>query len=158
VYRVRRWSVRHARFFERLYELFESTLVRLDPLFASIGYERLEKPVAAVERMAKGFLFDCHMCGQCVLGSTGMSCPMNCPKGMRNGPCGGVRPDGNCEVLPNMRCVWLDAWEGSRRMHGGDAIHSVQVCIDNQLQGHSSWLREIRRKVRQQRGAQEVIT
>ncbi len=158
VYRVRRWSVRHARLFERLYKIFEATLVRLDPLLSGIGYARLEKPTAMVERVVKGFFFDCHMCGQCVLGSTGMSCPMNCPKALRNGPCGGVRLDGNCEVLPDMRCVWVEAWEGSRRMHGGDAIQSVQLSIDNQLQGHSSWLREVREKVRQRSGVQGVVT
>jgi hypothetical protein len=158
LYKVRRWSVRHARAFERLYEIFEDTLVWFDPLLSSIGYERLDKPVAAIERAVKGFLFDCRMCGQCVLSSTGMACPMNCPKGLRNGPCGGVRADGCCEVLPRMRCVWLDAWEGSRRMRGGDAIQSVQVCIDNRLQGRSSWLREVRRKVRQRANVEEAVT
>jgi len=162
LYMVRRWSVRHARFFERLYDIFEDTLVRLDPLLASLGYERLEKPTALVERAVKGFLFDCRMCGQCVLSSTGMACPMNCPKMLRNGPCGGVRPDGNCEVRADMRCVWVEAWEGSRRMRGGDAIQSVQVCIDNRLQGRSSWLREVRERVRQKAhagsGAGEAIT
>lgn len=158
MYRVRRWSVRHARFFERLYEIFEAVLVRLHPLLSVIGHERLEKPTAAVERVVKGFLFDCRMCGQCVLSSTGMSCPMNCPKNLRNGPCGGVRPDGNCEVQPGMRCVWLDAWEGSRRMRGGNAIQNVQICIDNRLQGRSSWLREVRHKARQGAGTQEVVT
>lgn len=158
MYCVRRWSVRHARFFERLYDVFEFALVRLDPLLSCIGYERLDKPVAVVERAVKGFLFDCRMCGQCALGSTGMSCPMNCPKALRNGPCGGVRSDGNCEVLPDMRCVWVDAWEGSRRMRRGDAIQSVQVCIDNRLQGRSSWLREVRAKARRQTVAQEVVT
>jgi hypothetical protein len=158
VYRVRRWSVRRAGFFERLYEIFEDTLVRLDPLLSTIGYARLERPVAVIERVVKGFLFDCRMCGQCVLSSTGMSCPMNCPKGLRNGPCGGVRPDGNCEVLPDMHCVWVEAWEGSRRMRRGDAIRSVQVGIDNRLSGHSSWLREVREKVRQRTGGQEVAT
>ncbi|GMQ76160.1 MAG: methylenetetrahydrofolate reductase C-terminal domain-containing protein [Gammaproteobacteria bacterium] len=158
MYRVRRWSVRRAGLFERLYEIFENALVRLDPLLSTIGYARLERPVAAVERLVKGFFFDCRMCGQCVLSSTGMSCPMNCPKGLRNGPCGGVRPDGNCEVLPDMRCVWVEAWEGSRRMRGGDAIRSVQVSIDNRLSGHSSWLREVRRKVRQRTEGQEVTT
>jgi hypothetical protein len=137
-----------------MYEIFEDTLVRLDPLLSTLGYERLERPVAAVERAVKGFLFDCHMCGQCVLSSTGMSCPMNCPKALRNGPCGGVRSDGNCEVLPAMRCVWVDAFEGSRRMRGGDAIQSVEVCIDNRLQGRSSWLHEVREKVRQRTGVQ----
>jgi hypothetical protein len=158
VYRIRRWSVRHARFFERLYEIFEGTLVRLDPLLSTIGYQRLEWPVAVMERAVKSFLFDCRMCGQCVLSSTGMSCPMNCPKNIRNGPCGGVRADGGCEVQPDMRCVWVDAWEGSRRMRGGDAIQSVQVSIDNQLQGRSSWLHEVREKVRQRTDIQEVVT
>ena len=158
MYRVRRWTVKHARFFERMYELFEGAMVRLDPLFFAIGYERLERPVALVERAVKGFLFDCRMCGQCVLGATGMSCPMNCPKNLRNGPCGGVRPDGGCEVRPRMRCVWVDAWEGSRRMRGGDEILSVQVSIDNRLQGRSSWIREVREKVHQRAGIQEVVT
>jgi hypothetical protein len=158
LYRVRRWSVRHARFFESLYDVFEAALVRLDPLLSAVGYARLEKPTAVVERVVKGFLFDCRMCGQCVLSATGMSCPMNCPKGVRNGPCGGVRLDGNCEVVPDMPCVWLDAWEGSRRMRGGDAIQSVQVCIDHRLQGASSWLREVRWKVRQRSDIQEVVT
>ena len=158
MYRVRRWTVKHARFFERMYELFEGAMVRLDPLFFAIGYERLERPVALVERAVKGFLFDCRMCGQCVLGATGMSCPMNCPKNLRNGPCGGVRPDGGCEVRPRMRCVWVDAWEGSRRMRGGDDILSVQVNIDNRLQGRSSWLREVRETINQRKGIREVVT
>jgi len=69
---------------------------------------------------------------------------MNCPKSIRNGPCGGVRDDGYCEVKPDMRCVWVEAWAGSQRMkHGGD-ITIVQVPIDHRLKGSSSWLREVR--------------
>ena len=114
MYAVRRWSVRHARGMEILYTGFERLLVLLAPVFRLIGYERLEKPVATVERGVKGLLFDCRMCGDCILSSTGMSCPMNCPKQMRNGPCGGVRADGHCEVKPEMRCVWVDAWDGAQ--------------------------------------------
>jgi hypothetical protein len=62
-------------------------MVALDLVFARIGYDRVERPVALVERAAKGLLFDCRMCGQCVLSSTGMSCPMNCPKELRNRGC-----------------------------------------------------------------------
>ena len=87
-----------------------------------VGYSRAEAPVKFVERRVKGLLFDCRMCGQCILSSTGMSCPMNCPKRLRNGPCGGVRANGNCEVEPDMPCVWVQAWDGSRHMKGGDAI------------------------------------
>jgi hypothetical protein len=147
MYRMRLWSTRHARGLETLYESFERALVALDPLWRRIGYERLERPVAAVERAVKGALFDCQMCGQCALSDTGMSCPMNCPKQMRNGPCGGVRADGRCEVVPTMRCVWVEAFEGSRRMRRGRAaISAVRPAVDRRLSGTSSWLRVARTK------------
>ena len=144
MYAVRRWVVRHSRGFEVIYRLFEPLVVKLHPLWNRLGYERVEKPVRTVEKGVKGLLFDCQMCGQCALSATGMSCPMNCPKNLRNGPCGGVRSNGNCEVKPEMRCVWVDAWEGSRRMRNGDAIHGVQKPVDFRLRGSSSWLRVVR--------------
>src|SRR5246127_2684129 len=130
MYSVRLSSIRHARAFEAFYNAFEGTMLRLAPVLKRIGYSRLEKPVAAFERTVKGFLFDCQMCGQCALSSTGMSCPMNCPKNLRNGPCGGVRANGNCEVKPDMPCVWVLAVEGSRRMRNGQAkIQFVQPPV-----------------------------
>jgi len=146
VYAVRLWSVRHARQFEWLYERFERVFAALHPLWVRIGYDRVDKPVTAVEKRVKGFLFDCQMCGQCVLSSTGMSCPMNCPKELRNGPCGGVRANGHCEVRPDMRCVWVEAYEGSRRMRKGQQILDVQHVLDRSAKGTSSWLREVRRE------------
>ena len=146
MYAVRLFSVRHSRGFERLYNMLESSLVMLAPVLKRIGYQRLEKPVATVERVVKGFLFDCQMCGQCALSSTGMSCPMNCPKNLRNGPCGGVRENGHCEVKPEMKCVWVQAWEGASHMRKGTAILDVQKPVDNRLKGHSSWLRVVREK------------
>lgn len=147
MYQVRLWSTRHARGLETLYQLFERSLIALDPLWRRIGYQRLERPVAAAERALKGLLFDCQMCGQCALSDTGMSCPMNCPKTMRNGPCGGVRADGSCEVKPSMRCVWVEAWDGSQRMRRGrDGIRAVRPAVDRRLAGTSSWLRVAREK------------
>ena len=146
MYSVRLFSVRRARFMEVLYDTFEGALLRLAPLVKRIGYDRLEKPVAAVERGLKGLLFDCQMCGQCALSSTGMSCSMNCPKNLRNGPCGGVRANGHCEVKPEMKCVWVQAWEGAQRMQTGMAILEVQKPVDNRLKGRSSWLKVLRDK------------
>jgi 5,10-methylenetetrahydrofolate reductase len=147
MYRARQFAVRHARLFEGLYQVLERILVALDPLWRKLGYERLDRPVAAVERTVKGFLFDCRMCGQCVLSSTGMSCPMNCPKELRNGPCGGVRPDGHCEVDPDMRCVWVDATEGAARMRNSKpGMTMVLAPVDHRLKGSSSWLRVAREK------------
>ena len=94
------------------------------------------KPVALVEAAVKKPVFGCHMCGQCVLHSTGLTCPMECPKTLRNGPCGGVRPDGHCEVKPEMRCVWLKAVERSRRLPWADEIHDLRPPVDNRLAGH----------------------
>ena len=147
MYRVRLWSVRHARGLNRFYSAFEHALVALAPLMRWIGYERLERPAAIVERGVKGLLFDCQMCGQCVLSSTGMSCPMNCPKNIRNGPCGGVRANGNCEVKPEMRCVWVQAFSGAERIPGGlDRIRVVQAPVDRRLEGRSAWLKVVREK------------
>jgi len=156
MYRVRLFAVRHARSFEWLYRQFERTMVALDPLFARFGYDRVERPVAAVERLAKGLLFDCRMCGQCVLSSTGMSCPMNCPKQLRNGPCGGVRPGGFCEVKPAMRCVWVLAWDGAARMRDGDRINEVLPPVDRSLEGSSAWLRASREKASALRAARQA--
>jgi hypothetical protein len=113
-------------------------------MMARIGFQRLERPVAFVERRVKSALFDCRMCGDCALSSTGLSCPMNCPKALRNGPCGGVRANGTCEVYPDMPCVWVQAYEGSLRMPGGARIAEIQPPIDHRLKGGSSWVRRMR--------------
>ena len=147
MYSVRLWSVRNARGLNAFYRGFESLLVRLHPVFLALGYERIERPAASVEKAVKGLLFDCRMCGQCVLSSTGMACPMNCPKNLRNGPCGGVRADNRCEVRPEMMCVWVQAYRGAERIAGGvEAMSTVQFAVDHRQQGRSSWLRVVREK------------
>jgi ferredoxin len=47
----------------------------------------------------------CQMCGDCVLDLTAGICPVTtCPKGLLNGPCGGMW-DGKCEVLTDRDCT-----------------------------------------------------
>ena len=144
MYTIRQWSVTHSRKLEALYRNLEPLFMRLHPLYKTVGYGRLEKPMRVVEKAIKGLMFDCQMCGKCALSSTGMSCPMNCPKSIRNGPCGGVRLDGHCEVKPEMRCVWVEAWRGSQQMRDSQAIRLVDIPVNNQLKGSSSWLRVVR--------------
>jgi Methylene-tetrahydrofolate reductase C terminal len=94
----------------------------------------------AAERQTKEPLFGCRMCGQCALPVTGYVCPMGCPKELRNGPCGGVGADGSCEVYPELRCVWVDAYErASAEGHAGD-LRLFQRPIDHRRWGQSSWL------------------
>lgn len=147
MYRMRSWSVRHARWLKVLYAGFEFTLKLCNPVFRLIGYERIDKPFVAIEKATKGFFLDSQSCGQCIVGFTGLSCPMNCPKKMRNGPCGGVRADGKCEVDPEMNCVWVLAWEGNKRFR--EKTYPMQILqppVDNRLIGTSAWLREVRKK------------
>ena len=156
MYLVRLWSVTNARRLDRVYRAFEPILIKLHPLFKWLGYTRLEKPVRLFEKAVKGFMFDCQMCGKCALSATGMACPMNCPKSIRNGPCGGVRLDGSCEVRPEMRCVWVEAWRGSQQMVDSAAIEQVQIPVNYLLKGSSSWLRVVRHEHAAQRSETEA--
>ena len=126
---------------ERAYRLTEWTLHRLEPLLRRVGFRRLERFFEWGERFTKGPLFDCRMCGACNLRGTGMTCPQTCPKNLRNGPCGGVRPDGKCEVVPEMDCIWVLAWERSEKMATyGALIRVVHPPLDRRLEGTSAWL------------------
>jgi len=154
-YTVRLWAVRNARLFEWLYATFADALLSLHWLWNFLGYSRVERPVKFVEAHVKGFLFDCRMCGHCVLSDTGMSCPMNCPKGLRNGPCGGVRANGNCEVEPDMPCVWVQAWDGDQRMRASHNIMRVQKPVEQNLRGISAWLRVTARRAAERKKAME---
>jgi hypothetical protein len=155
-YTIRLWSVRHSRSLEWLYAHFADIFLLLHPLWKKLGYQRVERPVTFLERNVKGLLFDCRMCGQCALSSTGMSCPMNCPKQLRNGPCGGVRENGNCEVEPDMPCVWVQAWKGSQNMVRGDAIMTVQKPVNQALRETSAWLRVTAEKAAAKEAAKQA--
>jgi len=108
------------------------------------NYRRKRSPlsrlIGAVERLVKGALFDCSMCGQCILRSTGMACVMRCPKQLRNGPCGGT-VNGKCEVDPTMTCAWVRAYERAAKL--GKAfdrkLDIIQPPVDWRLWGTSSW-------------------
>ena len=119
-----------------------------------LGHTRLSttlaRILAPVERVIKVPLFGCHMCAQCVLHSTGMTCPMTCPKNLRNGPCGGVRLNHRCEVKPEMECVWVKAFRRSQRLPWprpgrrtgawAHELHDLRPPVDWSLKGGSSWV------------------
>ena len=70
--------------------------------------------------------------------------PLNCPKKMRNGPCDGVRSNGQCEVIPESFCVWLQAWERRRHMRRhADDLQIAQPPVDYALQNTSVWVNMI---------------
>jgi hypothetical protein len=100
----------------------------------------LRRLFTAAEEKVKADLFGCQMCGQCALPVTGYACPMSCPKQMRNGPCGGVGRDGSCEVYPELRCVWLEAYERAADQGRAADLSRLQRPIDQRVWGQSSWV------------------
>ena len=116
------------------------------PGFRAAGrvYERLEaahlgRPLHVLEQAVKVPLYDCRDCGDCSLPDVAYLCPESqCPKGERNGPCGGSA-DGICEVLPR-RCVWVRAYE--RLKPYGEELAMLErppVIVDNRLRRTSAW-------------------
>ena len=91
------------------------------------------------EELIKGAIFDCHMCGQCILQQTALICPMRCPKGMRNGPCGGPSLDGLCEVYPDKPCIWIEIYKRSQRFGLTRRMENLQWPVDWSLQGTSAY-------------------
>jgi Methylene-tetrahydrofolate reductase C terminal len=94
----------------------------------------------ATEKAVKQAAFGCRMCGQCALPATGYACPQTCPKQLRNGPCGGVSADGACEVHPELRCVWVVAYERAEATGHLADLDQLQRPIDHRLAGTSSWV------------------
>ncbi len=138
---LRRWIQNRSHALEKLWQVAEWTLLRLNPFISRVGYDRAARIILPVEDVSKKLLFSCQTCGQCILHSTGMTCPMTCPKNIRNGPCGGVRLDGHCEVKPEMMCVWVDAYERSLKMPVyGHEISSEQPPVNWQLKDTSAWI------------------
>ena len=83
-----------------------------------------DKPVYATNdslflgNMTRFQVFDerCSMCGKCILDKTGGICPITtCPKGLLNGPCGGMK-DGHCEVSPEIPCAWVRIYERMKKL------------------------------------------
>ena len=135
------WLKNHPRLLEGAYILSKRLIARGYPVLRRRHPRLAERVIVRSEEVIKGAVFNCQMCGQCILHSTGMTCPMTCPKNLRNGPCGGVRANGNCEVLPEMPCVWVQPWERSRHMPVfGAEIEHVQPPLNHMLHGTSAWI------------------
>ena len=136
-----RWLQDHPQFLERAYTVTHRLFQKLAPIIKRLGYGRADRLIRWGEEAGKQAIFDCRMCGQCILHATGMTCPMTCPKNLRNGPCGGVRSNGHCEVIPEMKCVWVEAYERSTQMNQfGPEMYTIQPPVNRQLEGQSAWI------------------
>lgn len=100
-----------------------------------------------LEDIVKVPLFRCRECGDCVLSSTAFICPQNCPKQLRNGPCGGTGENGSCEVYPERKCVWYRIYVRSKKLHRMSPLYSIVRIHNWNLQGTSAWLNVFRKRI-----------
>ena len=98
-----------------------------------------------VERWFKERLFGCHSCGQCVVRTMPFVCPMQCPKQLRNGPCGGS-VNGNCEVYPDRDCIWTRIHDKSEILGRTDKLETIQPAVDWSLYNSSAILNVVEKK------------
>ncbi len=101
------------------------------------------KAFTAFEKGIKGLFFDCRMCGNCILQETAFVCPMTCPKGLRNGLCGGATPEA-CEVDPSRPCTWYVIYDRSEKMGREHKLLEINAPIDGTKAGHETWLDTIK--------------
>jgi len=102
-----------------------------------------EKTLTTVEALVKGVLFGCRMCGNCILQETAYICPMTCPKGLRNGLCGGATPE-RCEVDATRPCTWYKIYERAEKMGRLDALLEINAPIDGKRAGKEQWSEVVR--------------
>ncbi|MDD5346997.1 MAG: methylenetetrahydrofolate reductase C-terminal domain-containing protein [Candidatus Omnitrophica bacterium] len=70
------------------------------------------------------FLEKCSLCGECILAKTGGICPVTlCPKGILNGPCGGM-DKGKCELDKERDCAWVLIW---RELEKNNKLESFRI-------------------------------
>lgn len=67
-------------------------------------FEHADEQRADSRRLLKRLFASCRGCHNCRLPQTEFVCPESCPKRLPNGPCGGVKPTGECEIAPG-ECI-----------------------------------------------------
>ncbi|MGA1790129.1 MAG: methylenetetrahydrofolate reductase C-terminal domain-containing protein [bacterium] len=87
----------------------------------------------------------CEACGDCMLGETYGICPVSrCAKSLMNGPCGGTRKDGKCEVNEEMDCVWKLIMEKAGELGRLDDLRKIRRAKDWSNSRHGGQKRILR--------------
>ena len=113
---------------------------RWQPAFYAFKREKFSRRLLAkTEICVKGPLFGCRMCGNCLLQETAFICPMECPKGLRNGPCGGITPEKNCYVDETRKCVWYAIYKRALKTGREEILLEVLPPLDWSKVGTETW-------------------
>jgi ferredoxin len=87
----------------------------------SVSAATEKKCIAALDSLFLGnikrfghFEQKCSLCGECILTESAGICPVTaCPKGLLNGPCGGM-DEGRCEIDQEAECAWAQIFARSK--------------------------------------------
>ncbi|OQA29393.1 MAG: hypothetical protein BWY59_00348 [Verrucomicrobia bacterium ADurb.Bin345] len=91
----------------------------------------------------------CAACGDCTLDETFGVCPVaRCAKGLMNGPCGGTRPDGKCELDEGSDCAWKLIVERAEAANALDELKKVRKPKDWSNSRHGGPKRVVREDLR----------
>ena len=119
---------------------------RWQPAYSPFKKENFgDRALQVLEYSVKGPLFGCRMCGNCLLQETAFICPMECPKGLRNGPCGGATSE-HCYVDETRPCIWYKIYERSFQLGREELLLEVLPPLDWDKVGQDSW-RDVFRSV-----------
>lgn len=99
------------------------------------------------ENCVKKPVFRCQSCGQCVLSYNAFTCCMRCPKQVRNGPCGGTRENGHCEVYPDRPCIWWLINERAKKLGRQQKLRKYHIPVDRRFHDTSAWLNMMAGKI-----------
>ena len=98
----------------------------------SVSAATEKKTVAALDSLFLGnikrfgqFEQKCSLCGECVLTETAGICPVTaCPKGLLNGPCGGM-DEGRCEIDSESECAWAQIFARISKSGNLTSLNSI---------------------------------
>lgn len=113
---------------------------RWQPAFYPFKREKFSRRLLArIELLIKGPLFGCRMCGNCLLQETAFICPMECPKGLRNGPCGGVTPSKRCYIDESRKCIWNSIYKRAFKTGRQEKLLEILPPLDWSRVGTETW-------------------
>ncbi|GAB4267470.1 MAG: methylenetetrahydrofolate reductase C-terminal domain-containing protein [Deferrisomatales bacterium] len=132
------FKVLHNAMFEEKGFLFKP----MQALARAVDGSSMEHAFTRVEHFMKVMTNECMHCGDCGLFDIAYLCPTSqCPKGQRNGPCGGSF-EGWCEVYPKEKqCIYVRAYPRLKSHGAEDTLGAYQVPpVNYDLLWTSSWL------------------
>ena len=112
-------------------------------------YPGVNTTALAIRQEPGTWIARCAACGDCVLGETFGFCPVaRCAKSLSNGPCGGTRKNGKCEIDEKLDCVWYQIYERAKARGKVEQLLKVRKPKNWSNSGHGGPKRMVREDLR----------